>query len=184
MNGQLTAKTMPYNFNRDSYLFHAQWTAERKPPRPFRDITLLNANGEGYWIGDNLHIANPAPEWWGEGDEKAFVDGESFPSTFGTGSEDFYGYAWGSTKTFNRPYHGQPNSGSDKDNFGHTDVHRWQIFDPIPFRKSIQFSIEAWSWNEKLEPTFAHTSYWYAKPGGTPPHAMDQSLLLPPELKR
>ncbi len=184
VNVVLAADTMPYKFGDDSYYFHAQWTAERKPPRPFRDITLLNATGEGYWIGDNLHIANPAPEWWGEGDEKAFVDGESFPSTFGTGSEDFYGYAWGSTKTFNRPYHGQPNSGSDKDNFGHTDVHRWQILDPIPFRKSIQFSIEAWSWNETLQPTFAHTSYWYARPGGTPPHAMDQSLLLPPDLKR
>lgn len=143
---------------------------------------LLNATGEGYWIGDNLHIANPAPEWWGEGDEKAFVDGESFPSTFGTGSEDFYGYAWGSTKTFNRPYHGQPNSGSDKNNFGHADVHRWQIFDPIPFTKSIQFSIEAWSWNEKLDPTFAHTSYWYQAPHGTAPITIDRSLLLPPEL--
>lgn len=27
--------------------------------------------------------------WWGEGDEKFFVDGEKFPSTFGTGSEDY-----------------------------------------------------------------------------------------------
>ena len=178
----VTAKTMPYHFTRDSYYFHAQWTAERKPPRPFREITLLDAKGEGYWIGDNLHIANPAREWWGEGDEKAFVDGESFPSTFGTGSEDFYGYAWGSTKTFMRPYHGQPNSGSQTDNFGHTDVHRWQIFDPIPFRSSINFTIEAWSWNKTLEPTFAHTSYWYQSPHGTAPITMDQSLLLPPEL--
>lgn len=32
--------------------------------------------------------------WWGEGDEKLFVDGEKFPSTFGTGSEDYVGYAW------------------------------------------------------------------------------------------
>ena len=32
--------------------------------------------------------------WWGEGDEKFFVDGEKFPSTFGTGSEDYFGYAW------------------------------------------------------------------------------------------
>lgn len=32
--------------------------------------------------------------WWGEGDEKFFVDGEKFPSSFGTGSEDYIGYAW------------------------------------------------------------------------------------------
>ena len=32
--------------------------------------------------------------WWGEGDEKFFVDDEKFPSTFGTGTEDYFGYAW------------------------------------------------------------------------------------------
>ena len=37
---------------------------------------------------------NPVEAWWGEGDEKVFVDGEKFPSHFGTGTEDYYGYAW------------------------------------------------------------------------------------------
>ena len=25
-----------------------------------------------------LHVSNPTPAWWGEGDEKFFVDGEKF----------------------------------------------------------------------------------------------------------
>lgn len=40
--------------------------------------------------------------WWGEGDEKFFVDGERFPSTFGTGSEDYIGYAWAAEPPFAR----------------------------------------------------------------------------------
>ena len=52
-----------------------------------------------------LHVWNPRGGWWGEGDEKFFVDGEKFPSTFGTGSEDYFGYAWGNPHLFQKPYH-------------------------------------------------------------------------------
>ncbi len=55
-----------------------------------------------------LHIWNPKGGWWGEGDEKFFVDGERFPSTFGTGTEDYFGYAWCSEKTFIRAFHRIP----------------------------------------------------------------------------
>ena len=46
-------------------------------------------------VGDTLALHNGAAAWWGEGDEKIFVDGETFPSHFGTGSEDYYGYSFG-----------------------------------------------------------------------------------------
>jgi hypothetical protein len=177
----VVAKTGPYRFDDRSYYFHAQWTAERKPTRPFRDINLLSAQGEGLWVGDSLHVFNPAKDWWGEGDEKVFVDGESFPSTIGTGSEDFYGYAWGSTKLFSRPYHAQsfaegPGSG------GNTVVHRWNVLDPIPYTKELSFNIEAWSWNEHLAPTFAHTSYWYSRPGGQALHSIATDMLAIPTM--
>ena len=38
--------------------------------------------------------------WWGEGDEKFFIDGEKYPSTVGTGSEDYIGYAWAANPPF------------------------------------------------------------------------------------
>ncbi len=174
-------KTGPYRFDDRSYYFHAQWTAERKPTRPFRDINLLSAQGEGLWVGDTLHVFNPSKDWWGEGDEKIFVDNESFPSTFGTGSEDFYGYAWGSTKLFSRPYHAQSHAEGPV-NAGNTVVHRWNVIDPIPFTKAMSFNIEAWSWNKDLAPTFAHTSYWYSRPGGQPLHAIATDLLAIPTM--
>jgi len=57
------------------------------------DWTLLKTAGKGRFLGVMLHVMNVNtcmpydgndPCWWGEGDEKFFVDGEKFPSTFGT----------------------------------------------------------------------------------------------------
>ena len=66
-----------------------------------------------------LHVWNPRGGWWGEGDEKFFVDGEKFPSTFGTGSEDYFGYAWCDPGLFQRPYHAQTMTQQNK---GHQSV--------------------------------------------------------------
>jgi len=162
------------------YHFKAQWTADYASTRPMRDMEFLNVNGEGYWIGSNLHVANPTPAWWGEGDEKVFVDGESFPSTFGTGTEDYYGYAWCSPELFQRPYHAQSRCDGPA-NYGQTNVHRWQLFDPIPYTKSMKFDMEMWHW-EDVKAAYARTAYWYAKPGGTGPVALNKSLLAPPNL--
>jgi hypothetical protein len=161
----------------DSYHYHSQWIAEFGSTRPRRDMPFLNVTGEGYWVGSNLHIENPVPDWWGEGDEKVFVDGEAFPSTFGTGSEDYYGYAWSSSTLFQRPYHAQTRV-DGPGSMGHTNVHRWQLFDPIPYTKSLRFYLELWHWAD-VQAGFARTAYWYAKPGGTPPVKVDRSLLLP-----
>jgi phage protein U len=47
------------------------------------------AKGRRVYVGDTLTIMNPEEQWWGEGDEKIWVDGEDFPSLFGTGTEDY-----------------------------------------------------------------------------------------------
>ena len=51
------------------------------------------------YVGDTLTVMNPIPTWWGEGDAKIWVDGEKFPSIFGTGTEDYYAYFWGGKHT-------------------------------------------------------------------------------------
>ena len=74
--------------------FHAKWHLDaflnREPERAI-DWPLLRTQGRGRFCGVMLHVWNPRGGWWGEGDEKFFVDGEKFPSTFGTGSEDYFG---------------------------------------------------------------------------------------------
>jgi hypothetical protein len=150
-----------------SLRFHARWRAEHEmATRPMRDWTYLDCSGQGIFVGDALAVANPVKAWWGEGDEKIYVDGEKFPSHFGTGTEDYYGYAWSSNKTFNHAYHNQTRA-DGPGNSGHVSVNRWHIFDSIPFTSSFKFDMEIWHWNPTCKVSYAATSYWYSRPGGS-----------------
>ena len=170
----------PYAWDDRSMHFHAQWTVYQGRSRPFRDMHLLDVQGQGMYVGTFLHVANPTPAWWGEGDEKVYVDGETFPSTFGTGTEDYFGYAWSSNEPFMRPFHAQTHV-EKPGNFGHSAVERWHIFDPITYRTSLKFDLELWHWQD-VETTFARGAFWYAKPGGTAPVPVNRDLLVPPVL--
>jgi hypothetical protein len=149
--------------------FHAKWHRDAfLPAEPERKIdwTMLKTAGRGRFCGVMLHIWNPKGGWWGEGDEKFFVDGEKFPSTIGTGSEDYFGYAWGCAEFFQNAYHDQT---LVKNNRGHVSVNRWHITDNVPFQKSFEGCIEKYFPNSK--PTlYACTTYWYLAPGGTDPY--------------
>ena len=104
--------------------------------------------------------------WWGEGDEKFFVDGEKFPSTFGTGTEDYFGYAWGNSTLFATGYHNQTLNNGNK---GHISVNRWQISDNVPFQISFEGAIEKYFPNHW--PTrFDATVYWYQAAGQSDPY--------------
>src|SRR5262249_48910985 len=91
---QLRAQAEPHAFGAGvgvpaPLLLHASWHLEKgMPTRPFRDHLVLAASGgAGRFVGTALIVKNPHRAWWGEGDEKFYVDGEQFPSTFGTGTE-------------------------------------------------------------------------------------------------
>jgi hypothetical protein len=146
--------------------FHAKWRTETLKSRPFRDWTYCDLKGRGVFVGDMLSLVNPVRAWWGEGDEKIYVDGETFPSWFGTGSEDYYGYAWSDPKPFQHPYHNQTRC-DGPGNRGWTSVNRFHILDNIPFEESFRFDMEFWHWTPKIDVPYAATSYWYARPGAT-----------------
>jgi hypothetical protein len=146
--------------------FHAKWRTEKLKTRPFRDWTYCDIKGQGVFVGDMLSVMNPVAAWWGEGDEKILVDGEKFPSWFGTGTEDYYGYGWSDPKPFQHAYHNQTRCDGPA-NKGHTSVNRFHILDNIPFQKSFRFDMEFWHWTPNIEVNYAATSYWYARPGAT-----------------
>jgi len=151
---------------------HASWHLRKDiRTRPFSDHLVLDAQGPGRLVGCALCVRNPVKAWWGEGDEKFFVDGEAFPSTFGTGTEDYFGYAWCSTETFTHPYHAQVQCDGPS-NAGYTSVCRWQLNDAVPFHRSLRFDLEVWHWNEKCTVDYATTAFWYGRPdaaSGLPP---------------
>jgi hypothetical protein len=150
--------------------FHAKWHRDAFLPTEkerWIDWPMVKTEGAGRFVGVMLHIWNPRGNWWGEGDEKFFVDGEKFPSTIGTGSEDYFGYAWCNPARFQNAYHNQTHN--DGNNKGHVSVNRWHIADQIPFQKSFEGDIEKYFRNDR--PTlYAATVYWYLAPGGTDPY--------------
>ncbi len=150
--------------------FHVKWHRDAflssRADRAI-DWPMLKAEGSGRFVGVMLHIWNPRGGWWGEGDEKFFVNGEKFPSTFGTGSEDYLGYAWSSPDKFQHAYHNQTHN--DGNSRGHIAVNRWHVADAIPFQRSFEGCIEKYYPNSR--PTlYAATAYWYAAPGGYDPY--------------
>lgn len=140
-------------------------------PDPARAIDwfFLRTQGRGRFCGLALHVWNPQGGWWGEGDEKFYVDGENFPSTYGTGSEDYFGYAWCDSTLFARPFHNQTRSVPENPcanptreaSGGWTSNNRWQIADNVPFHQSFVASIEKYMPDSR--PTrYQATVYWYS----------------------
>jgi hypothetical protein len=156
--------------------FYTTWRQQRNIPtenggRAALDWNYLAAKGQGVFVGDTLTLLNRVKSWWGEGDEKIYVDGEKFPSHFGTGTEDYYGYAWCTPEFFESPFHAQPRA-EGPGNYGNTTDTRVRLLDGIPFRKSFRFDMEVWHWQE-TEVDYAATTYWYGRPGAAANHQPD-----------
>ena len=156
---------------KDTPYFYAQYRQEY-PARSGRDYLLLETAGKGHYVGTVMGVRMRSPSWFGEGDEKIYIDGETKPSIWGTGTEDYFLSAWGlrmtSTPYFGVPYHDQRTIG------GHTSSYRWHLHDPIVFNTGIKVTLEhmGWispdenpeykstSWNER-EDDYASVAFWY-----------------------
>jgi hypothetical protein len=148
--------------------FHAKWHRDtvELPADRWPDWIMLQTEGRGRFCGVTLHVWNPRGGWWGEGDEKFFVDGEKFPSTIGTGSEDYFGYAWCNPHLFQKSFHAQTMT---QNNQGHQSVLRWHILDNVPFQKSFQGCIEKYFKNDRGT-LYAVAAFWYLAPDGRDPY--------------
>ncbi|MBE0680252.1 MAG: DUF2961 domain-containing protein [Bacteroidales bacterium] len=126
------------------------------------DLNIADLKGRGLYAGDAVLVFNSADAWWGEGDEKIYVDGEAFPSSLGTGTEDYYGYAWCRPEPFSHPLIAQP-SGQGNFHPGMSVNMRYRILDAIPFNESVRVDIELWHW-VKTTIDYSVTSYYYLSP--------------------
>lgn len=165
--------TSPYKWDGNSMYFGSSWqqytrlfTGEMKNNEgdgfPF-DLNYVELKGKGVYAGDGIVLYNTVYAWWGEGDEKVYVDGESFPSQIGTGTEDYYGYAWCRPEKFsNHPFIAQPD-GSGNFTPGYTVNLRYRGLDAIPFNTSLKFDMEMWHWTRAII-NFAPVTHWYISP--------------------
>ena len=158
----------PRAFDDASLHFHARWTGPSTVSslRP-SDWPLARITGRGFYVGTSLRVANPDPAWWGEGDEKIFVDGEPFPSRFGTGTEDYFTYAFCDTTPFSNAYFGQTRANAD-DFAGFVALYRFHVVDAIPFTRALRFDLEALHWQAGMRDVpvqYEAVYYFYARPG-------------------
>ncbi|MGD8452116.1 MAG: DUF2961 domain-containing protein [Phycisphaerae bacterium] len=156
----------------DTPYFYAQYRQEY-PAVGGRDYLILETQGKGHYVGTVLSVRTRSPSWFGEGDEKIYIDGESKASIWGTGTEDYFLSAWG-LQTTSTPYFGTPNFDQWGIVGGHTSAYRWHIHDPLVFNTGIKVTIEhyGWispdenpdykthSWNER-EDDYSSVAYWY-----------------------
>jgi hypothetical protein len=175
IDAELEVKTGAWSWDEDSMYFHAGWRGQYPvPTRPFSDWNYVTLKGKGVYVGDTLTVMNPVSDWWGEGDEKIWVDGEDFPSIFGTGTEDYYGYSWGglSKDFYQHPFHAQPFSNqynklnrkepSDQTSNaqGFSVETRSRSLDTMPFSTSLQLDMEVWAGTD-CDMGYQVGMYWY-----------------------
>ena len=161
-------------FPEKTYYFHSAWRCETPcQPTPLleggeganltgdENYLILDAVGEGTYVGCNLSIANHDGGWWGEGDDMIFVDGETFPgSLHGTGSEDYFCHAWGMQDNC-YPFAGTSLFNHNHERWeGNWTVYRYHVLLPIPFRRSVRVTIEHGHNNHRSD-DYASTAYWY-----------------------
>lgn len=173
LHGTVLVTDYDWDEQRSMY-FRARWRVDHDVTAGgtagVHDMPYLLANGKGVYVGTSLMLLNPndipwpGGNWWGEGDEKIFVDDDFQPSTFGTGSEDYFNYAWSSPNIFIYPYCGQPvNDGPA--NRGFVTNYRWHILDALPFRDRISFYMELFPHERTDGFSYARIGYHYGRPG-------------------
>ncbi len=164
----------------DEFRFHAFWSRSCDPPAenvenehanfyPFnpnltdkRNHLMIDAKGEGHYVGVNYFVHSPSPKWYGEGDDMFFIDGEPWPpSLHGTGTEDYFNASWCPKDAYLHPYFGYPVvAEGESGHLGKTHCYRYHIEDPIIFKKSLRGSIERGHGN-CLPLDIVTVAYWY-----------------------
>lgn len=135
--------------SRDDLYFHAHWRREN-PTRLMKDYEILpKINGKGRFLGSNIGVAPDKGtyflSWWGEGEVKMFIDGDSkHPSLCGTGTEDYIGTGWGQGQYTNL-FQGCHLADKDKVQYC---LYRLHIPDPVYFHKGVRVTIQQIGWGD------------------------------------
>lgn len=185
----------------DAAYFHAQFRRVHNLPYKQDYVLIDEIKGRGQYVG--TYIAYEAHEngWWGEGEIKFFMDGDTqWPTIIGTGTEDYFcgSYDWDTRKKneagvelVDYTEHTGPYAGLHQviRGDGHYQVmqrfgmYRWHITDPIRFEKDLKVTIQALGWRSDgrylpLQDDIASVVFWYQ----TEPHTTFPKLPLRDDL--
>jgi hypothetical protein len=161
----------------DAAYLHAQF--RRVNPLPYKqDYTIVDGiRGEGHFVGTHLSWGVNNKGWWGEGEIKFFMDGDTdHPTICGTGTEDYFcgSYNFENQETkkyqeFSAPYSGLPlvvRGDGVYDSQQRFGLYRWHVIDPIRFAQDLRVTIQALGWRAggrylPLQDDISSVAYWY-----------------------
>jgi len=155
--------------------FHARYRQEF-PAKPFSPYVIFEGRGSGHYVGTVFSIQCSYGSWFGESDDRFYIDGETEPSIVGTGCEDFFNDAW-NLRVFNNTNTGVTIKEPNGEDCRFT-AYRWHTHAPVTFRKSLKVDIERRSFAQvtnpetgqrelhdfKYRPDFCSSvAFWYQK---------------------
>jgi len=123
----------------DMLYFHARYRQEF-PAKPFSPYVIFQGQGEGHYVGTVFSIQCSHGSWFGESDDRFYIDGEAEPSIVGTGCEDFFNDAW-NLRLFSNANTGVTIKEPNGEDCRFT-AYRWHVRAPVTFRKSLKVDIE------------------------------------------
>ncbi len=146
---------LPTNFGRLHVLFRRE-----NPTAIKKDFELLpQRKGRGRFVGSVIGIRPLSGNWWGEGEVKVYMDGDTdFPTICGTGSEDYVGLSWGIQQT---PF---LYNGCSLNKDGYVCMYRWHLPDPICWRTDCRVTIQQIGWKGGLyerQDDWSCATFWY-----------------------
>jgi hypothetical protein len=163
---QITYALNPVDKN--SGYFHAQWRRARTGSQnPY--VILDGVKGKGRYVGTFLSWTQLTDKgWFGEGEVKFFMDGDTkFPTICGTGTEDYFLGSFGFEQSYSTAYSGTTLALSHNRELPIPwSLYRWHLPDPICFDNDLKVTIQALGWNARsqyrlLDDDIASVAYWY-----------------------
>lgn len=185
------------DFGDDVGYLHAQWRRADDPRKGVDHVIVDGIQGTGSYVGTYVALTALGRYWWGEGEVKFFIDGDTdLPTICGTGLEDYAGGAWAfqdaltserepEVFTYSAPLFGYPQRQTHDStrrspyatpmptNHG---LYRWHLPDPIRFTEDLRVTLQQIGHDgtdlfERAD-DICTTAYWYQ----STPHALYPAL--------
>lgn len=165
--------------------FHAQYRRSITSLDDPNHTIVSDIIGKGSYVGTYLAWNALSSNWWGEGEVKFYLDGDKeYPTMADTGTEDYFGGAWGfsdinsnketfqnNEQAFSYPYVGMPlaktNNPAGPRKYS---LYRWHLLDSIGFETDLKVTVQTLGWYpnfpeyKKYKPIsedIASVAYWY-----------------------
>ena len=160
------------------YRFYAR-TLDEPADLDTAEFTVLRAPGQGLIVGTSVSWTTALPRWWGEGEVKTYFGDDAYPTLVDTGTEDYFGGAWGfgrdttflpqgpiGERTYCGPYAGTPYLDTNEGYPREIVLYRWHILDPIGFHDGVRMTVQQLGIGsdhryETRSDRLVATGYWY-----------------------